>query len=273
VDTAGIVAGVACGVAAAVCFELGYVEQAAGARAERTDDAPRLLLRLARRRRWLGGTALVVCGPLLQLLALRVAPLSVVQPALVLGLGLLVVLAERRLGERIGRRDRLAVATAAAGVLLIALGGAADHATTSGHPATVLAAFGVVALVVFAVAHGVHHPRLLVLAAGLGEAWAVIAAKVAVTDLADGSLASAAGWGAGAAVAALLALNAEMAGLQRVPASVAGPLVLVTSAAVPVVLAPAAVGEHWSSVPAVVAGLACVIAAAVMLGRARVAQA
>ena len=271
--TAGIAAGVACGAAAAVCFELGYVEQAAGARAQGVDDAPRLLLRLARRRRWLGGTALVVCGLFFQLLALHLAPLSVVQPALVLGLGLLVVLAEHRLGERIGRRDRLAVAAAAAGVFLIAVGGAADESSTAGHPATVLAAFGAVALVVFAVAHRAHRPRLLVLAAGLGEAWAVIAAKVAVTDLADRSLAAAAGWGAGAAIAGLLALNAEMAGLQRVPATVAGPLVLVTSAAVPVVLAPAAVGEHWSSPPAVLAGLACVTAAAIVLGRARVAQA
>jgi len=271
--TAGIVAGVACGAAAAVCFELGYVEQAGGARAEGVDDAPRLLLRLARRRRWLGGTALVVCGLLFQLLALHLAPVSVVQPALVFGLGLLVVLAERRLGERIGRRDRVAVAAAAAGVVLIAVGGAADEVSTVGDPATVLAAFGAVALVVFAVAHRAHRPRLLVLAAGLGEAWAVIAAKVAVTDLADRSIASAAGWGAGAAIAGLLALNAEMAGLQRVPATVAGPLVLVTSAAVPVVLAPAAVGEHWSSPPVVVAGLACVTAAAIVLGRARVAQA
>src|SRR4051794_7871950 len=140
VDNAGIVAGVACGVAAAVCFELGYVEQAAGARAERTDDAPRLLLRLARRRRWLGGTALVVCGLLLQLLALRVAPLSVVQPALVLGLGLLVVLAERRLGEHLGRREKLAVAAAALGVLLIALGGGRTRHPRGGPPAPGLGA-------------------------------------------------------------------------------------------------------------------------------------
>ena len=111
------------------------------------------------------------------------------------------------------------------------------------------------------------------LAAGLGEAWAVIAAKVAVTALADGSLAAAAGWGAAAAVAVLLALDAEMAGLQRVPAAVAGPLVLATSAAIPVLLAPAAVGERWGSPPAVLAGLALVVVAAVGLGSARVAQA
>ena len=151
-------------------------------------DAP-LLLRLARRRSWLGGTALVACGVALQLLALSLAPLSVVQPALVLGLGLLVVLAERRLGERVERRDRLAVVGAAAGVLLVALGGEASGERRR-RPSRRRArrAAGVV-LVVLAAAHATRRPRLLVLAAGLGEAWAVIAAKVAVTDLADGALA------------------------------------------------------------------------------------
>jgi hypothetical protein len=269
--TAGIAAGLACGVAAAVCFELGYVAQAADARRVE-GDRPGLLLRLARRPAWLGGTALVVCGLLLQLLALYLAPLSVVQPALVLGLGLLVVLAERRLGERLAPRGRLAVAAAALGVLLIALGGETDRTTATAHPVPVLGAFAVLVLGVLAVAHAGHRPRLLVLAAGLGEAWAVIAAKLAVNDLADGALATAAGWGAAAAAAGLLALNAEMTGLQKVPATVAGPLVLVTSAAVPVLLAPAAIGERWASPPAVLAGLALVVAAAVILGGARVAQ-
>ena len=86
--TAGIAAGLACGVAAAACYELGYVAQAGDARAE-DRNRPGLLLRLARRRAWLRGTTLVVCGLLLQLVALDLAPLSVVQPALVLGLGLL----------------------------------------------------------------------------------------------------------------------------------------------------------------------------------------
>jgi drug/metabolite transporter (DMT)-like permease len=269
--TAGIAAGLACGVAAAVCYELGYVAQAGDARRVE-GDRPGLLLRLARRRAWLGGTALVGCGLLLQLLALHFAPLSVVQPALVLGLGLLVVLAERRLGERLAPRGRLAVAAAALGVLLIALGGEGGGTPADGHPVAVLGPFAALALAVFAVAHAGHRPLLLVLAAGLGEAWAVIAAKLAVTGLADGTLASAAGWGAAAAVAGLLALNAEMTGLQKVPATVAGPLVLVTQAAVPVLLAPAAIGEQWASPPTVLAGLALVVAAALVLGGARVAQ-
>jgi hypothetical protein len=273
--TAGIVAGLACGVAAAACYELGYVAQAGDARSFRDakGERPWLLPVLARRRAWLGGTALVACGLVLQLLALHLAPLSVVQPALVLGLGLLVVLAERRLGERPGRRGRLAVAAAAGGVLLIALGGEGGTTGTSGHPATVLAGFGAIVVLALVVAHAGHRPLVLILAAGLGEAWAVIAAKVALTDLSDGTLVSAAVWGVAAAVAGLLALNAEMSGLQRVAATVAGPLVLVAQAAIPVLLAPSAVGERWASLPAVLVGLAFVVAAAVVLGSARVAQA
>jgi drug/metabolite transporter (DMT)-like permease len=270
-ESARIAGGLACGAAAAVCFELGYVAQAGDARAAGSADAP-LLARLARRRGWLGGSALVVCGLVLQLLALALAPLSVVQPALVLGLGLLVVLAERRLGERVERRDKLAVAAAAGGVLLVALGGEAAASGGGGHPVVVLGAAAGVVLAVVVAAQATRRPRLLVLAAGLGEAWAVIAAKVAVTDLGDGALAPAAAWGAAAAVAALLALNAEMAGLQRLPATVVGPLVLATQTAIPVLLAPAAVGEHWSSPPAVLAGLVLVVAAAAVLGRARAAQ-
>ena len=271
-ETAGIAAGLACAVAAAVCFELGYVVQAGDAREAGDDDAP-LLLRLARRKKWLGGTALVVLGLALQLVALRLAPLSVVQPALVLGLGLLVVLAERRLGERLGRRGYLAVAAAGLGVLLIALGGETGSSISSGgHPVIVLGIFSGVVVAVLAAAYLGHEPRLMVLAAGLGEAWAVIAAKVAVTDLAGDKLLSAAGWGVAGGVAAVLALNAEMTGLQRVPASVVGPLVLATQAAVPVLLAPLAVGEHWTSPPAVLAGLALVVVAAAVLGSARIAQ-
>src|SRR3954452_21214001 len=145
--TAGIAAGLACGVAAAACFELGYVSQAADARGVE-GDRPGLLLRLARRRAWLGGSALVACGLLLQLLALYLAPLSVVQPALVLGLGLLLVLAERRLGERLAPHGRLAGGAAALGVLLIALGGESAGTTAAAHPVPVLGAFAILVVIV-----------------------------------------------------------------------------------------------------------------------------
>jgi drug/metabolite transporter (DMT)-like permease len=268
--TAEIAAGLACGIAAAACFELGYVIQAGDARAAGEHAGGGLLLRLARRRAWLGGTALVVCGLALQLLALYLAPLSVVQPALVLGLGLLLVLAERRLGERPGLRGWLAVAAAAAGVLLLALGGEGAGGTGGGgHPVVVLSALAAVVLAAQGVGRLARLPGALVLAAGLGEAWAVIGAKVALDDVADGAPLAALAWGVAAGVMGLLALDAEMTGLQRVPASVVGPMVLILQSAVPVALAPAAVGEHWTSPPAVVAGLILVAAAAAVLAGPR----
>jgi drug/metabolite transporter (DMT)-like permease len=268
--TAEIAAGLACGIAAAACFELGYVIQAGDARAAGEHAGGGLLLRLARRRAWLGGTALVVCGLALQLLALYLAPLSVVQPALVLGLGLLLVLAERRLGERPGLRGWLAVAAAAAGVLLLALGGEGAGGTGGGgHPVVVLSALAAVVLAAQGVGRLARLPGAFVLAAGLGEAWAVIGAKVALDDVADGALVAAVAWGVAAGAMGLLALDAEMTGLQRVPASVVGPMVLILQSALPVALAPAAVGEDWTSPPAVVAGLILVAAAAAVLAGQR----
>ena len=52
----------------------------------------------------------------LQLLALSLAPLVVVQPALALGLPVLMVMGERMLGERAGRREYLAVGAIVLGV-------------------------------------------------------------------------------------------------------------------------------------------------------------
>src|SRR4051812_49781119 len=203
--TAGIAAGLVCGVAAAACFELGYVAQAADARRVEGDRLG-LLLRLARRRAWLGGAALVVCGLALQLLALYLAPLSVVQPALVVGLGLLLVLAERRLGERPGLRGWLAVAAAAAGVLLLALGGEGAGGTGGGgHPVVVLSVLAAVVLAAQAAGRLARLPGALVVAAGPGEGRGVVAAKGALDDPADGARLSApagggaAGGGGGAA--------------------------------------------------------------------------
>ena len=81
--TASTVAGVACALAAGVLFEFGYVEQAGGTR--ESDDAR--LTSLLVRPRWLRGTGMVVAGLVLQVVALAFAPIGVVQPVLVLGLG------------------------------------------------------------------------------------------------------------------------------------------------------------------------------------------
>lgn len=262
----GTLAGLASAVLAAGCYELGYVLQASEARAaERTARAP-LLVRLARRRTWLAGSGLVACGVALQLAALATAPLSVVQPALVLGLGLLLVLAERRLGERTGGLQRLAVAGAGAGVLLVVLGGQSE-AHGQGGSRLPLVLLGAVLLGSLAAGRLRRRPGLLVAAAGAGDAAAALSAKLALIELADARVGRALGFGAGAAAAGFAGLAAEMSALQRLAATTVGPLVLVAQGALPVALAPWAVGEQWRSVPAVAAGIALVTAAALVLGR------
>jgi len=262
VTAVSTVAGVTCALAAGVLFEVGYVEQAAGARA--SSDAR--LTSLLRRPRWLAGSAAVLCGLVLQVAALAVAPIGVVQPVLVLGLGALVVLSERRLGERVVTVQRWAVLAAAVAVVTIVAGGPREAA--HGGTAHDTLAFALVGAVFAAgLAGGRADPRGWVLAAAVGEAGAILAAKLALTALP--ALLPALGWGALAAGAGLAALQAEMAALRRLPATVVGPLVLLGQTALPVALAPLVVGERWSRPGLIALGLVLAAGACVVLGRNR----
>jgi hypothetical protein len=219
VTTASTAAGVACALAAGVLFEFGYVEQAGGTR-ESTDAR---LTSLVVRPRWLRGTGMVVAGLVLQLVALALAPIGVVQPVLVLGLAALVVLSERRLGEPVTIAQRWAVAAAALAVVLIVAGGPSEDAHGAVHSA---AAFSIVGVVFAAgLLGGRLDPRGWVLAAGVGEAGAVLAAKLALTAFPD--VLPTLGWAALAGVTALVALQAEMASLRTLRVALVGPLVLV----------------------------------------------
>ncbi len=114
-----LILGIVAAVGAAVLYSLGFSYQALEAReAPRSEQLrPALALRLLKRVRWLGGTGLSMLGWPLQLLALSLAPLVVVQPALALGLPVLMVMGERMLGERAGRREHLAVGAIVVGVI------------------------------------------------------------------------------------------------------------------------------------------------------------
>src|SRR3954469_5389890 len=63
---------------------------------------------LLRRRLWLAGTGLSLVGAALQAVALLLAPLTLVQPTLALGLVALLVLGRVVLDEPVGMRERLA---------------------------------------------------------------------------------------------------------------------------------------------------------------------
>src|SRR3954447_16306025 len=124
--------GIAAAAVAAACFDAGLALQALDARELPKEHGlrPRLLGRLVRRKRWVAGTGLAFGGWPFHLLALGLAPLSLVQPTLALGLVLLLYLGHRVLGERVGRTELLAVAGVVAGVAVLAW---AAPAATSHH--------------------------------------------------------------------------------------------------------------------------------------------
>src|SRR5690349_17023917 len=168
----GALGGIASAAAAAGCLGGGLAMQAPDARAEHPEHnlKPTLLLRLARRRRWVAATGLAFAGWPFHLLALALAPLSLVQPTLALGLVLLLYLGHRVLGERVGRTELLAVAGVVAGVAVLAWA-APPETTHHAEPARIaagLAPLAVIALLPVVLPRvGINPPaQLLAFAAG-----------------------------------------------------------------------------------------------------------
>jgi hypothetical protein len=172
-----ILAGIAAALAAAVMNAWAVVLQAIEAHAQPEGSAMRgaLLLRLARRPRWLAGTALMIAAGGCQLAALALAPISVVQPMLASSQLVLLAIARARLREHVGVRELLAVGAIAAGVVAVVLvaPGRVTRQVSAGALVAPLASIGGAALVVYLL--GRAHPRArlgLVIGAGLAYSWA-----------------------------------------------------------------------------------------------------
>jgi drug/metabolite transporter (DMT)-like permease len=266
--------GLAAAIAAAACYETSYVLQAVEARAADAHAALRasLLLGLARRPLWLGALALGVAGWALQILALGLAPLTLVQPAIACGLLLLLYLGVRVLGEHVTARQLAAAIAIVVGVAGIALCAPArvDSVADPLPLAGVLGGLGLVTLAPYASRSGPgRRGALLVASAGAADAWAAFTAKLVSDELSSGRMLRALAWAAGAAAAVLLGLSSETTALQRLPATRVAPLVLVIQTAVPVLLAPLLLGEDWGATPlgglAIGAAFALVAAGSVVL--------
>ncbi|MGI8593363.1 MAG: hypothetical protein ACR2ML_03175 [Solirubrobacteraceae bacterium] len=248
-----VIAGGLLAVAAACCFEVGYVLQAFEARSADHASGRRgfLLARLLRRRRWAAGTALAGLGAGLQVLALTLAPLTLVQPTLALGLVLLLVLARAFLREPVGPVELAGVAAVVTGITVTALTVPGESA--AGYEgvgiAVLLALLGVLATIPIVAGSRLRDPRTKVLAAAAGDAWAAIALKLVADSVNRAAWLVAAAWGAGAALAGVLALNAEMSALQRLPAARVAPVILAAQVLVPVIGAWALLGEKWGETP------------------------
>jgi drug/metabolite transporter (DMT)-like permease len=268
-------AGLAVAAAAAACYETGYAFQALEARGVGARHALRLSLvgQLVRNGRWLGATALSLLGWPLQVLALSLAPLALVQPTLALGLLGLLFLGARVLGEPVGPRELAAVALVVAGIACLAVA-APERGTVAGGTAMTVAllALGALALAPYVVRRR-RAGLLAVLATGAADSVAALAAKLVAGDLADGRWGPAVALAALAAAAGALATVSEMSALQRLAATRVAPVVLAIQIAVPVVVVAAVGGEDWGATAlggAVVAGgLLAVVAGAVVLAASR----
>lgn len=270
--------GLAVAAAAATCYEVSYVLQALEARSASAGDVRRLslLARLARRPLFMVAIALGLAGYVLQVLALGLAPLTAVQPVLALGLLLLLVLGVRLLGETVGRREVAGVVVVIAGVSTIAIAAPERAVSAASTPALVLAlsGLGLIAALPLALRRGrLGGGIALAVAAGAGDAWAALAAKLLSDEISRGRPVAALAWGAGAAGAVLLGLTSELTALQRMAATRVAPVVLAMQIGVPVALAPAVAGEHWGATPlhggVLVLALAAVTAGAAVLGGSR----
>ena len=261
-----LVLGLALAIVAAACYDGAIALQAAEARKVQSDAGlhPRLFARLARRPRWLAAIALDGLGWPFQLGALALVPLTLVQPALALGLILLLILGDRMLGERPGRSELFGVALLTGGVALLAAIAphhSHRHASTLSL-ALVSVALGLVALAPFVLGTG---GTLLVVAAGAGFTLGAVASKLVVDELAAGTLPRALAWAGVTGAAALMGKLAETAALQRLNAAAVAAPIFGMQAVVPVLAAPALTGEHWNA--GVPFGLVLVLAGTLLLGR------
>lgn len=271
--------GIVAAIGASCLYNASIALQALEAREVPAEHSLRVSLigKLVRNRRWLGATALGLAGWPLEIAALLLAPLTVVQPCLVSGLILLLWLGATRLGEAPGRREYLAVAAIIAGVAGVAWA-APERTTEHAGTAAIAVALALVAVPVLA-PYALRRRAskigfLMILSAGCGYAWTAIASKLLTDELAAGALLVALAWLASAVASEGLALLSEMSALQRRAATHVAPTMFVVQVLVPVILAPLIFEERWSTTPldgaALVAFMAVAVAGTGLLAGSRV---
>ena len=260
--------------AASSLYALSTSLQALEARREPTSDSLRssLLKKLVRRPLWLAGTAAGLIAWPLQAVALALASVAIVQPALGLGLIVLLVLGVRLLHERVGRREISGAVLIAGGIAVIGWAAPAHTAGfTRGGEIAAVAALALATAVPYAL-------RVLGRAGGLvtsvsaGFGWAAVGLATALIDeeLADRHWVIALLWGAGVAVASWSSLLAEMTALQTWPATRSIPVVFGIEMVLPAALLPALTHTRPGHVVSFGAALAVACAGAAILGSSRV---
>jgi len=245
-------------VVASALFSAGLVLQAVESR--KVDPRHSLHLSLIGslmcRRRWLLGTALTLVGFAFHVMALLLAPLTVVQPALSAGLLLLLVIAARTPDQEVGAQELGAVIAIAIGVVGVTLA-APERVPLEGEQAALVAALAVLGgctLVPYAVARlRVARARrvgaLTTFGAGAAYAFSGLTTKLASDLLAEGDRLGALAWLAATGIISGLGFLSQLTALQRRTAAQVGPVIYVMPVLVPVLVAPLVGGSGWGSTP------------------------
>jgi hypothetical protein len=236
----------------------------------------RLMLRLVRDRVWLAGIGLDVLGFGLHALAMTLAPLTVVQPALALGL-LLPLAVGAHAGHTTPRRREvlgvLAVMIGVTGVALLApdrSDEAASGLRLGLALGTLVAVVGVTGVLTYVGRLGPGRTSAAaMLCTGVAYALSAVLMKLATNEL-DASLLISAGALALCVVAVdAFGLLQETQALQHRPASQVSAFVFGLPAVLPALLSPLAFGEEWSGTPGggavILAFLALTLSGAVVL--------
>lgn len=247
--------------------------QALEARREPTSDSLRasLLGKLVRRPLWLAGTAAGIVAWPLQAVALALASVAIVQPALGLGLIVLLVLGVRLLHERIGVREVGGAVLIAAAIAVI--GWAAPAHTpgfTRGGKAAVVATLAIAAVAPY-VLRALGRAGGLATSISAGFGWATVGLATALIDaaIAHRHWVVALAWGAGVAAASWSSLLAEMTALQTWPATRSIPVVFGIEMVLPAALLPVLAHTRPGHLASFGAALAVACAGAVVLGSSR----
>jgi len=268
--------GFAAAVAGSALYNAGIAFQALEARtvAEKHALRPSLFGQLISRGRWLLGTGLGILGWPFEALALLLAPLSVVQPALATGLLVLVFAGKRLLDETVGRRELAGMGAIALGMVGVVWAAPERSSEQAGSLtiAVALAVLGAIALVPY-ILRAFHSRYALGYVAALGAGFAFSAMSISTKLFTNAVDARTWGWMlawlAITGCAAGLAVLSEMTALQTKPVTRVAPTILSIETIVPVVLAPVLVHEHWGSTPlgggVLVASLAALVGGAVLL--------
>jgi drug/metabolite transporter (DMT)-like permease len=248
------VLGILVAAGASTFYSLGIALQAMDAKAAPHEEHLRLALAwgLVRSKRWLLGTGLSILGFPLQVVALLLAPLAVVQPALAAGLLVLMVVGEHMLGERPGRYEYAAVLAIVIGVIGAGLCAprSTSHVTDVDTTTLVLVILSAAALTPYVLrVFGTPRSEITMFCAGCAFAFSGVATKLAADDLHGGSILLALLWTASTAVAGGVGTLSEMSALQSRPAIQVAPVVFVTQTAIPVALAPVLFGEYFDTTP------------------------